>query len=109
MRIQRVASVIRLRPDKEDEYRALHKEVWPAVLSTLRRVGVTNYTIFLRDGFLFSYLEYVGDDYEKALTEIAADPSTQEWWTYTDPCQQPIDYARTGEWWAEAEEIFHLD
>jgi L-rhamnose mutarotase len=109
MNVQRVASVIRLLPDQETHYLALHEEVWPAVLQTLRDVGITNYSIFLRDGLLFSYLEYVGDDYAGTLKKIAADPTTREWWTLTDPCQEPIESARSGEWWAEAQEIFHLD
>jgi L-rhamnose mutarotase len=34
--VRRVASVIRLRPEKEAEYRALHAHAWPGVLDTLR-------------------------------------------------------------------------
>lgn len=107
--MQRVASVIRLRPEKEAEYRSLHANAWPRVLDTLRSSNVTNYSIFLRDGFLFSYLEYVGDDYEADVAKIAADPETRRWWTLTDPCQQPLDTTSDGEWWAPAEEVFHLD
>ena len=58
--------MIRLRPEHEVEYRRLHANVWPGVLATLRRVGVRNYSIFLRDGLLFSYLEYLGDDWTAA-------------------------------------------
>ncbi|MDQ1732104.1 MAG: L-rhamnose mutarotase, partial [Pseudonocardiales bacterium] len=54
----RLASVITLRPEKEAEYRALHADAWPSVLAKLREVHVSNYSIFLRDGLLFSYLEY---------------------------------------------------
>ncbi|MGW4914268.1 L-rhamnose mutarotase [Streptomyces sp. NPDC004270] len=32
MKVQRFATVIRLRPEKEAEYRALHSAVWPDVL-----------------------------------------------------------------------------
>jgi L-rhamnose mutarotase len=109
MTVRRVASVIRLRPEKETEYRALHANVWPAVLNKLRDVGVSNYSIFLRDGLLFSYLEYTGENYGDAMQMIASDPTTKQWWTFTDPCQQPIETASTDEWWAETEEIFHLD
>jgi L-rhamnose mutarotase len=107
--IRRVASVIHLRPEHEVEYRRLHANVWPSVLATLRRVGVRNYSIFLRDGLLFSYLEYTGDDWTAAQTEIAADPETQRWWQLTDPMQKPVKAAAEGEWWAPAEEVFHLD
>lgn len=107
--MRRIASVIRLRPEKEAEYRALHAEAWPGVLDTLRGAHVTNYSIFLRDGLLFSYMEYTGEDYEKDMAAVAADETTQQWWRLTDPCQQPVDTATDGEWWAPADEVFHLD
>ena len=28
-------------------------------------------------------------------------------WQLTEPCQQPVDSAADGEWWAPAEELFH--
>ena len=104
-----MASVIRLRPEKEAEYRALHEKVWPEVLATLRENGITNYSIFLRDGTLFSYFEFRGADYEETAARIANDETTREWWKLTDPCQQPVDSALEGVWWAPAEELFHLD
>jgi len=105
----RVASVIRLRPEHEDAYRALHRAVWPDVLAALARAHVRNYSIFLRDGVLFSYLEYDGDDYPADMAAIAADETTRRWWELTDPCQQPVESAGPGEWWAPAEEVFHVD
>jgi L-rhamnose mutarotase len=105
----RMAAVVHLRPEHEIEYRRLHANVWSGVLATLRRVGVRNYSIFLRDGLLFSYLEYTGDDWTAAQAEIAADSETQRWWQLTDPMQQPLKTAAEGEWWAPAEEVFHLD
>ena len=107
--MRRIASVIRLRPENEAEYRALHAAVWPGVLTMLRTANITNYSIFLRDGVLFSYLEYTGDDYAADTALIAADEQTQRWWKLTDPCQQPVESAADGEWWAPAEEVFHAD
>jgi L-rhamnose mutarotase len=108
-RIERRGSVIRLRPEKEAEYRRLHAEVWPAVLDHIRRSNIRNYSIFLRDGVLFAYFEYVGEDFDADMAAMAADPRSQEWWTFTNPCQQPVDTAADGEWWAPAEELFHCD
>ena len=102
-------STIRLRPEQAEEYRQLHTQVWPGVLATLRAAHIGNYSIFLRDGLLFSYLEYSGTDYAADTASIAADPATRRWWALTDPCQQPLDPAAAGEWWAPAEEVFHLD
>ncbi|MFF0465376.1 L-rhamnose mutarotase [Streptomyces mexicanus] len=107
--MERHAAVIRLRPEKEAEYRALHAAAWPQVLAALKRAHISNYSIFLRDGVLFSYLEYTGTDYAADTASIAADPVSADWWALTDPCQQPLDTAAKGEWWAPAEEVFHLD
>ncbi|MEU5098683.1 L-rhamnose mutarotase [Streptomyces sp. NPDC020996] len=106
---RRIASVIRLRPEQEERYRALHRAVPPAVLDTLRRAHITRYSIFLRDHTLFAYYEYTGDDYRADMAAIAADPATQQWWQLTDPCQLPLDTAAEGERWVDAEEVFHLD
>ncbi|MET9582709.1 L-rhamnose mutarotase [Streptomyces sp. NPDC006539] len=107
--MQRFAAVIRLRPEKEPEYRALHAAAWPGVLAALKRANIGNYSIFLRDGLLFSYLEYTGTNYAADTAAIAVDPVSRDWWAVTDPCQQPLDSVAEGQWWAPAEEIFHLD
>ena len=107
--MKRVATVIRLRPEKEQEYRRLHADVWPGVLDRLTRSNIHNYSIFLRDGVLFGYYEYVGDDYDADMAAVRADPESQRWWTLTDPCQEPVPTAAADEWWAPAEELFHLD
>jgi L-rhamnose mutarotase len=107
--MERHASVIRLRPGKEVEYRRLHAAVWPTVLEALRRAHVSNFSIFLRDGLLFSYLEYDGVDYPGDSADLAQDEEIRRWWSLTDPCQQPVDSAADGQWWAPAEEVFHLD
>jgi L-rhamnose mutarotase len=105
--VQRYASVIRVRPEHEAEYRRLHAEVWPGVLRRIRESGIVNYSIFLRDGLLFSYYEYVGDDHARDLAAMAGDPETQRWWELTDPCQQPVESAADGQRWAPMTEVFH--
>lgn len=107
--VKRFATVIRLHADKEAEYVALHAAVWPRVLEVLKQAHVSNYSIFLRDGLLFSYLEYDGDDFESDMAMTAQDETTQRWLEVCTPCQRPLESARDGEWWAEATEIFHLD
>jgi L-rhamnose mutarotase len=107
--MSRHASVIRLRPEKEEVYRALHAQVWPDVLAQIRRSHIGNYSIFLRDGLLFSYFEYSGTDLAADLALMAEDPRTREWWELTDPCQQPVETAAPGEHWAPMEEVFHSD
>ncbi len=106
--------VIGLRPDKVEEYKKLHSAAWPAVLKMIRQCNIRNYSIFLRrfdDGrqFLFSYFEYTGNDFAGDMARMAADPTTQRWWSFCEPCQQPLETRTAGEWWANMEEVFHLD
>ena len=58
---------------------------------------------------LYSYFEYYGTDYAADMAKMAADPATQRWWALMKPMQEPVATRRVGEWWADMEEIFHLD
>ena len=107
--MKRYGMVIKVKPDKLEEYKRLHAEPWPGVLATLRACNFRNYSIYYKDGLLFSYLEYVGSDFEADNAKMAADPVTREWWKLTDPCQEPLASRAEGEWWAGMEELFHLD
>ncbi len=107
--MQRYGWVIKLRPEKEQEYRRLHAEPWPSVLAVIHACNIRNYSIFLKDGFLFSYLEYVGEDLAADMARMAKDPTTQQWWKLTDPCQEPLESRKPGEWWATMDEVFHLE
>ena len=107
--MQRYGSVIKVRPEKEEEYRRLHAAPWPGVLAMIRECNIRNYSIYLKDGYLFSYFEYVGTDFAADMARMAKDPTTREWWTHTDPCQEPLESRKPGEWWAAMEEVFHSD
>jgi L-rhamnose mutarotase len=107
--IKRHGWVIRVKPEKLDEYKQLHTNPWPEVNSMIKECNIRNYSIYYRDGFLFSYLEYTGNDFEADMKKMAADPTTRNWWKLTDPCQEPVDSAEEGVWWADMEEVFHLD
>lgn len=107
--MERFGSVIKLRPEKYNEYVELHSNVWPEVLNMIRKCHIKNYSIYFKDGFLFSYFEYHGSDFSSDMKKMAADPKTQAWWKITDPCQEPLDSRKEGEWWASMEEVFHVD
>jgi len=106
--VKRYGMLIRLRPEKREEYLRLHAAVWPAVERTLREANIRNFTIFRHDDLLFGYYEYVGDDHDADQARIAADPETQRWWTLTDPCQESLSAREGGAWWTPMEEVWHL-
>ena len=107
--MRRYGMAIKVRPEKLDEYKRLHENVWPDVLKMIGECNISNYSIYLKDGFLFSYFEYTGDEFESDMAKMAADPTTQKWWAVCKPCQEPLESSAEGEWWADMEEVFHCD
>ena len=105
----RYGQVIRAKPESLEKYKALHASPWPEINAMIKECNIENYSIFYRDGFLFAYMEYAGDDFEADMAKMAADPMTQKWWAECKPCQQPVESAAEGEWWADMEEVYHLD
>jgi len=106
--MRRYGMVIGARPEKIDEYKALHADPWPGVLEKLREHHVANYSIFHHADLLFGYFEYHGDDFAADMAAISKDPLTQQWWQATDPCQSRLPTAGDSEWWASMEQIFFM-
>ena len=107
--MKRFGQVIGVKEEKLTEYKQLHAAVWPEVLRTITDCGIRNYSIYLKNGLLFAYFEYVGDDYDADMAKMAKDPITQKWWELCMPCQSPVQGRAEGEWWANMEEVFHCD
>ncbi len=104
--------VCRLKPDAADAYIRYHAQVHkdrPEVGAMIKKCNIRNYSIFHKDGLVFSYFEYVGKDYEKDMARMAADPKTQEWWALVKPLMDPLATRAKGEWWANMDLIFRMD
>ena len=107
--MKRFGQVIGVRPEYFEHYKMYHEKVWPEVLDMIKKCNIQNYSIFHKDGTLYSYLEYTGNDFAADMAKMAADPKTQEWWSIMEPMQDPVASRKSGEWWADMEELFHLD
>jgi L-rhamnose mutarotase len=76
--MERVCWTMRVRPEKLDEYKARHREVWPEMLEALRRTGWSNYSLFLDDdGLLIGYLET--DDFAAAQATMEETDVNARW------------------------------
>jgi L-rhamnose mutarotase len=76
--VERVCFLARVRPDRLDEYRERHKNVWPEMRAALTEAGWGNYSIFLTEGGqLIGYLET--NDYQAALDAMAATDVNKRW------------------------------
>lgn len=104
---RRFGSVLRVRPERFEEYRRAHAAVWPEILAMITACHIRNYSIYHKDGWLFSYFEYHGTDFAADMARMAADPHTQRWWAWMEPMQEPLATRAPGEWWARMEEVFH--
>jgi len=64
----RTCLVLQVKPDRLEEYKERHRNVWPEMQAALRETGWNNYSLFLRsDGLLVGYLET--EDFERAARE----------------------------------------
>ncbi len=96
-----LGSIIGLKKESEEQCIALHNHTFPEVLDRIHQSNISDYSIFLHDGILFSHMVYSGINYESDMKAMDSDKSTLEWWKLTDAMQQPLDYRKNNEWWAE--------
>lgn len=107
--MKRVASVIGLKREYQAEYEDLHRNVWPDVLRQIENSNIRNYSIYRYGDLLFSYFEYIGDNYELDMHLMGQDEATQRWWAVCGPMQSPVPERKEGEWWASIPEVFHWE
>jgi L-rhamnose mutarotase len=106
--MQRVCFLLRIRPDRADEYRARHREVWPEMCQALRECGWRNYSLFLAsDGLLVGYLET--EDFERALAGMDERDVNARWQSEMAPFFELPGEERPDTGLQRLEEVFHLD
>jgi len=102
--VRRVCFQLQLDPQRLDEYRARHREVWPEMLDALRSAGWRNYSLFVRgDGLLIGYLET--DDFDAAQEAMARTQVNDRWQRE----MATFFGARADTSLVLLEEVFHLD
>ena len=107
--MKRHGQLIGVKPEVLEQYKRYHAAVWPEILDMIGQCNIHNYSIYHKDGLLFAYFEYTGEDFAADMAKMAADPVTQKWWKETDPCQSPIPLREGKEWWSAMAEVFHAD
>lgn len=74
---ERTAFVLRVRPDRLEEYVHAHEAVWPEMLEAIRQAGIRNYTIFRDGNRMFGYFE--ADDLAAAGQYLAEQDVSARW------------------------------
>lgn len=95
--MQRVGFLIKVKPDKVEEYKRLHKNVWPDLLAELKAAGIRNYSLWLRpDGMEFGYLEC--DDWQAACDYLTKSKVHERWQQFMQHyLDSPTDAAQGGQ------------
>ena len=109
MATQRYGMAVRLKDEKRDYYIENHANVWPEVLNELKKINVKNYSIFLKEDFMFGYLEYGGENFEADMAEMQKIPIVDKWTKLMIDCFNPFPNNEDNESWVMMDEILHLD
>ena len=105
--MERVCFVLRVRPDRLDEYKRRHRAVWPEMLDALRSTGWGNYSLFLApDGLLVGYVET--EDFAAAVAGMEATDVNARWQAEMAEFFELPEEARPDTGFRRLEEVFHL-
>ena len=101
--MERVCFLLRVKPERLDEYRDRHRAVWPEMLDALQAAGWSNYSLFLReDGLLVGYLET--EDFATAQAAMEATDVNARW----QAAMAPFFETGPAGGFERLEEVFHL-
>ena len=109
MSTQRYAMAVRLKEEKRDFYLKNHQSVWPEVLNELKKIKVKNYSIFLKDDFMFGYLEYDGSNFNEDMEKMQKIPVVEKWTKLMIDCFNPFPGHEDNNSWVMMDEIFYLE
>jgi len=106
--MERICFLLKVKPDRLEEYEARHQAVWPEMLEALRQTGWRNYSLFLRpDGLLIGYLET--EDFEAAVRNMQAYPVNSRWQQEMAEFFEDSDEGHADERMTPLKQVFHLD
>ncbi len=105
--MKRICFTLNVRPDRLEEYKARHREVWPAMRQALSAAGWHDYTLFLRpDGLLIGYL--LTEDFASAKATMQGLAVNERWQREMAPFFAGLE-VNADESMAAIDEVFHLD
>ncbi len=102
----RKAFAMSVHPGQEAEYEKRHRPIWPELEDTLKKHGVSSYSIFLDSDTdrLFAYVEFENQAQWDAVSQTEV---CKRWWAHmkdimpSNPDNSPIS--------KELKEVFHIE
>jgi L-rhamnose mutarotase len=111
MNTQKYCLALDLKDDPQliAEYKGYHKNVWPAIIASIKEAGITVLDIYCLGNRMFMIIEASADfSFEKKSAMDAANSTVQEWETLMWKFQQALPWAQPGQKWLLMEKIFEL-
>jgi len=107
--MKRVGILLKVKKEKIDAYREVHKNVWPEMKAALNRQGWHNYSLFLtEEGQLFGYFE-TPEDLQTAQKGMEGEPINAKWQAEMGKYFEGLEGKAADASMVELEEIFHID
>ncbi len=93
-----------------EEYKAIHRNVWPEIKASIKNSGVESMDIFCLGNRLCMIME-VSDDFtfERKARMDAENPVVQKWEAFMLGFQKPMEGVGETEKWQLMEQIFDLN
>ena len=106
--MERTGFLLKVRPDKIEEYKRHHEAVWPEMLDALRRNGWRNYSLFMTDdGTLFGYVE-AEESFQGCLDGMKDEEANLRWQEFMAPYFEDLS-GRPDQSMAQLQQVFHTD
>jgi L-rhamnose mutarotase len=91
----RYAFELRIKADAIEEYERAHANVWPKLITKVKEVGISKYSIFRRGQELFLFMHV--EDFDRAWDELAKHPVNQRGQKEMGRLFEPVPDQQPGE------------
>ena len=107
--MKKIGQVCGITLENAEKYIEYHNNVPKEIRELIRECNIRNYRIFYRNGLLFSYYDYIGENYEEDMRKMAENADNQKWWDLVKPIMSPLADRKKDEFWADMDLIFEQE
>lgn len=75
--MEHVSFILKIDPDRVEEYKIRHEKVDPELEAEFTKVGIQRYHIFYHEGTLFAYMKV--HNFDEAMKRLSNHPANIKW------------------------------